>query len=97
MNLEEELGPILWDIEDVLWHSQLNKGDTKPNYSRETFRAVFKIFTSVLFDYMDNLRRKEGIDDEDFSNMIDNASAELRSIIRKYTGLNTKELYKKDE
>lgn len=89
----QQLSPILVEIEDVILEFEVNLG-MKPEYSIEAFRAATKIFMSVILDKMWDLQKLENIDIEDRGNMAIKCGEELRLFVKKFTDIDTHELYK---
>jgi len=88
-----KISPILNEIEDTLWEFEAYSGN-KTEYTIEGFRSGCKIFMSVLMDKMWELQEKENIPMEERENMVHRAGSEMREIIKKYTDIDTHDLYK---
>lgn len=89
----EKITPILIEIENTLWEFEVENG-SKPNYPIEAFRAITKIFMSVLMDKMFELQSNEEMRQEDREAMAYKAGEDLRAFVKKYTDVDTHELYK---
>lgn len=92
--LGEKLTPILEEIEGTLWEHQF-AGMGKPNFSDTALRAAAFIFASVMLDKMWELMEKEGIEDRDTMGF--KMVEDLRKLVKTYTGIDTKELYKEND
>jgi len=88
----QKLSPILKEIEDSLWEFEAEVGQP-PLYTNDGFRGGIKIFISVMLDKMWDLQEDENMSMEDRSNMAEKCGSEVMEIVRKYTGVNTHELY----
>lgn len=88
----QQLSPILLEIEEIIIENEVNLG-MKPNYSKEAIRSATKIFSSVIFDKMWELQVLENIEPTDRCNMAIKCGEELRLLIKKYTDIDTHELY----
>lgn len=91
----KQLSPILVDIEQRLWEFEFDTPD-QPEYTDEAFRAVCKIFMSVLMDKMWNLQEKEGIEIEDRIMMAVKAGKDLSNLVKTYTDIDTYKMYERD-
>jgi len=91
----QKISPILKEIEETIWEFEAHKG-TKPEYTTEGFRGGIKIFMSVLMDKMWELQEDEDIDMEDRENMATQCGNDVRDLIKKYTNIDSRELYKID-
>jgi len=91
----KQLSPILVEIEEKLWDFEFHTPD-QPEYTDEAFRAVCKIFMSVLMDKMWNLQEKEGIEVEDRIMMAVKAGKDLSNLVKTYTDIDTYKMYERD-
>ena len=89
----QRLSPILLEIEEIIIENEVNLG-LKPNYSKEAIWSAAKIFMSVILDKMWELQELENIDIEDRGNMAIKCGKELRAFVKKFTDIDTHELYK---
>jgi hypothetical protein len=83
----------LQEMEQLLWQYEFDGGGPL-GYDLITFRAITKIFMSGIIDKMWDLQEKENIDMDIRSDMALKAGDDIRNLIRKYTGIDTHELYK---
>lgn len=88
-----QISPILTEIESALFEYEANNG-AKTEYTMDGFRAGTKIFMSVLMDKIWELQSSEGIEMEDRCKMVMKAGQEIRDLIKKYTDIDTHDLYK---
>lgn len=88
----EKISPVLIEIEETLWEFEANAGFA-PKYSNEGFRAAIKIFVSAVMDKMWLLQKFEEMDREDRLNMVGAAGDDIRSLVKKYTGVDPHDLY----
>jgi len=89
----KSLSPILLEIEEIIIENEVNLG-IKPDYSKEALRSATKIFMSVILDKMWELQKLENIDIEDSDNMAIKCGEEIRVFIKKFTDIETHDLYK---
>jgi hypothetical protein len=89
----QKLSPVLVEIEDTLWEFEYHNA-SKPNYSIDGFRAATKIFMSVMMDKIWELQSNEKMDMDDRIKMVETVGRELRDFVKKYTDIDTVELYK---
>lgn len=89
----KKISPILVEIENSLWEFEENN-NIKPEYTQDGFRAVVKIFMSVLMDKIWELQSDEKIDMEDRIKMVEKAGQDLRALIKTYTNIDTHDFYK---
>ena len=88
--LGEKLTPILEEIESTLFEYE---GD-KPDFGPTAMRAAAFIFASVMLDKMWELMEKEEIEDRDTMGF--KMVEDLRKLVKTYTGIDSKELYKEN-
>jgi len=88
----KKLSQILLELELALWEFESRYG-SKPNYSKDAFRAATKIFMSVLMDKIWELQEGEKISMGDRLNMVQKAGDDLGNLIKTYTDLDTKKFY----
>lgn len=88
-----QLSPILVEIENTIIDHEAGI-DSKPCYGIDGFRAATKIFMSALMDMIYELQQRENIDKPDSLNMAEKAGNDLRKLIKIYTNIETRELYK---
>ena len=86
------MSPILVQMEETLMGYEANVG-LKPCYSEKAFRAVIKLFTSVLLDKMWELQNREDMSEEDRLNMANKLGEEVRKMVKVYTNIDTHTLY----
>lgn len=89
----EKLSPILVEIENTLWEFEANVG-MKPNYTLDAFRASIKIFMSTMMDKMWELQGSEILEMDDRIAMAEKLGNELNKMVKTYTNIDTKNLYK---
>ena len=85
---------VLIDLEDVLLRHEATI-NTKPNYHPIAFRAACRIFMSAVMDSMFDLQEYDSMDIEDRKLMAENCGKEIKSLIYKYTNIDTTKLYDK--
>lgn len=95
-NLGYKLTPVLEEIEIALLEHQLAAHDILC-FPRNGTRAAIKIFMDVMLAEMWKLQDNEDMDIETRGAMAESMGNELRVLIRKYTNLDTYELYPKQE
>lgn len=88
----ELVEPCLVDLEDVFIDYEANHL-VKPRHSLNTFRAVSRLFASVMIDKIDDLQEKEGIDFEDRMKMCQKFGEDFSKLIKIYADIDTKTLY----
>ena len=89
MLIGEELKPIYLSIENML----LMNYETKPDFDNETFRAAIYIFQSALMDKLYDLQNEEEMTLQDRENMATQCGKDLRSLVKKYTDIDTFKLF----
>jgi hypothetical protein len=89
----KNISPILIEIENqlLLFEAEIA---LKPEYTNDGFRAGVKIFMSVMLDKMWELQVDENIPFDIRADMADKLGNEIRHLIKKYTNIDTHELYK---
>lgn len=90
--LGEIITPTLVRVEDVIMDYEAHVSG-KPNYPLEGFRAALRIFMSALMDKTFELQQKEGICVDDAMHMAEKAGDDLKTLIKIYTDIDTKQLY----
>ena len=89
----EALSPILVEIEQTLWEFE-SELKIKPEYTQEGFRAAVKIFMSAMMDKIYDLQENENIDFKTRCKMAQKCGEDLKDLVKTYTNIDTKELYK---
>jgi hypothetical protein len=88
----ETLSPILVEIEETLWEFEANS-DNPPEYTADGFRAVCKIFISVLMDAMWNEQEKHKIPMELREKEAEILGHKINAIVLEHTKIDTRNLY----
>lgn len=88
----KRLSPILEEIEDTLWEFEADVAQ-KPEFTMSGFRAASKIFFAAFMDKMWELQTEEKITQETREDMAVKAGEELRQLVKKYTNIDTVDLY----
>ena len=89
----EKLSSVLSEIESALIEFEANVA-RPPEYTNEGFRAAVRIFLSAMLDKMWKLQEDEGIDIDTRADMAEKLGSEIRNIVRVYTNIDTRDLYK---
>ena len=89
----EKLSSVLNEIESTLLEYEANV-NRPPQYTDEGFRAAIKIFMSAILDKMWKLQEDENIDIDTRADMAEKLGNELRNMVRIYTNIDTRDLYK---
>lgn len=89
----EKLSPVLSEIESTLLEYEANV-NRPPQYTDKGFRAAIKIFMSAMLDKMWKLQEDENIDIDARADMATKLGNELRNMVRIYTNIDTRDLYK---
>jgi len=89
-SIGELLSPTLENIEKTL----LEYNGLKPNYPEKTIRSICVIFSSMIMDKMYDLQEYENMDHEDRINMTKKTGEEIRAIVKRYTNIDTFDLFK---
>ena len=88
-----KLSPVLCEIENTLWEfEEQNLGN--PEFTKEGFRAILKIFMCGIMDKMWEMQLSEEIDMDIRGEMARKCGEEIRKIVKVYTGIETINLYK---
>lgn len=89
----ERLSPVLCEIESALWEfEEQNLGN--PEFTKDGFRAILKIFMCGIMDKMWEMQLAEEIDMNIRGEMARKCGEEVRKIVKVYTGIETIDLYK---
>lgn len=88
----EMVEPCLIDLEDLFINYEANHL-IKPKHSLNTFRAVSRLFASVMIDKIDDLQTHENIEFEDRINMCKKFGEDFSKLIKIYADIDTKTLY----
>lgn len=94
MKAKEEIENILCDVEKAIFTLEYALDDTPPGYGTRAFRAAIKIFIHVLLDQMWKMQEAEKMDMEDRVKMGQAAGEDFNLLVRKYTGQNSRKMYK---
>ena len=89
----QKLSPILCEIESALWEFE-NQSLGNPEFTKEGFRAILKIFMCGIMDKMWEMQLSEEIDMDIRGEMARKCGEEVRKIVKIYTGIETINLYK---
>jgi hypothetical protein len=89
-NLSEDL--II--IEDIIWDAECKNPDEPFKFTEEGFRASLKIFMANMLDKTWNLQEKNKLSQEERIKQAEEIAKELKKLVKKYTGINTLDLYK---
>ena len=88
----EMVEPCLIDLEDIFIDYEANHL-VKPRHSLNTFRAVSRLFASVMIDKIDDLQTHENIEFEDRMKMCQKFGEDFSKLIKIYADIDTKTLY----
>jgi hypothetical protein len=88
----EKISPILAEIEYLILEHEALVGE-KPCYIDYALRSASRIFSSVLLDKMFELQKLEKIPLNIAEDMAIQAGKEIRQIVKKYTNIDTHELF----
>lgn len=89
----EKIKPLLILIETALWEHDLTSPDG-PGLDDESFRAIIKIFASSVIERTWALQEQENMSDKDRINMGKAVGEEIHRLVKVYTDVDTKKLYK---
>ena len=89
-NLSEDL--II--IEDIIWDSECKNPDEPFKFTKEAFRASLKIFMVNILDKTWDLQEKNKLSQKERIKQTEEIGKELKKLVKKYTGINTLDLYK---
>lgn len=89
-NLSEDL--II--IEDIIWDSECKNPDEPFKFSKEGFRASMKIFMANLLDKTWDFQQKNKLPQEERIKQAEEIAKVLKDLTKKYTNINTLDLYK---
>ena len=90
----KKISPILEEIEDTLWEFEAAQIGP-PQYPINGFRAAIKIFVSALLDKIWELQQNENLELKDRLNMVNKVGEEIRKLVKTYTDIDCRELWKK--
>ena len=88
-----KLSPVLCEIESALWEFEEQELGN-PEFTKEGFRAILKIFMCGIMDKMWEMQSSEEIDMDIRGEMARKCGEEIRKIVKVYTGIETIDLYK---
>lgn len=91
---ETPYGDVLLEIEKGLWEhdARVSDGIAEPySYSNEHFRACIKVFMSALLWKM--WEHNKGVEVEKKADLAEKMGRTLRSVVFKFTGIDTHSLY----
>jgi len=89
----EHISPVLSEMEQAIWEHEDFDG-SKPNYTLLGFRAVIKLFMSVMMDRMYEVHENENMSMEEREKMTQRLGEEVRKLVKTYTDIDTHDLYK---
>ena len=89
-NLSEDL--II--IEDIIWDSECKNPNEQFKFTKEGFRASLKIFMANMLDKTYDYQQKNKMSPKEGFNQASEIGKALRELVKKYTGINTLDLYK---
>lgn len=92
--LGQKLSPILSELEDALWDFEYAYPNEPAKYSIIGFRGATKIFMSCLLDKMWERQENKLLSKEEREQQATEAGKEVRALIKKYTGIDSHDLYK---
>lgn len=88
-----KLSYVLCEIENTLWEFEEQELGN-PEFTKEGFRAILKIFMCGIMDKMWEMQLSEEIDMNIRGEMARKCGEEVRKIVKVYTGIETIDLYK---
>jgi choline kinase len=91
----EKLSPILVEVEQVLWEIEADMLGS-PKFPREALRAATKIFMAVMMDTLWETR-KEYTSMKELESKVILLAKDVRELVKTYTGIDTRTLYKENE
>lgn len=91
----KQLSPILVEIENTLWEFE-SRNYGSPEFTQDGFRAVCKIFISVIMDKIWDLQENESMTIEDRLNMAQKCGEDFAKLIKIYTNIDSTKLYSND-
>ena len=89
----QNLSPVLCEIENTLWEFEEQELGN-PEFTKDGFRAILKIFMCGIMDKMWEMQSLEEIDMDIRGAMAKKCGEELRKFVKIYTGIDSVELYK---
>ncbi len=90
----QKISPILQEIEETLWEFEANRPGIKPEFTILGFRGAIKIFTSVLLEKIWQKQETNLITQEERQKLAQEAGEVIRELVKKYTGIDSHNLYK---
>lgn len=93
MTLGEKLSPILVELENALWEHDFHV-NAPCRFTDEGFKAATKIMMSVMMDKSWSLMERENHSQKDRENMATAIGNDFRAMVKKYTDIDTHDLYK---
>ena len=90
----QKLSPILAEIEETIWEKEANAPEPLL-FTEKGRRAGIKIFMAVLLDMIWEYQEKNHIPIEKCMDQANDAGSGVSLLVKQYTGVDTKTLYKK--
>ena len=93
MKIGEKVSPVMEEIENTLLEHAAFSGD-KPEFTKEGFRAAIYMFSAAIQDKMWELQELENMPMEVRVHMAEKFGKETRRLIKRYTDIDTHDLFK---
>jgi hypothetical protein len=93
----EKISPILEEIENALWEFEADYPNIPHMFTKNGFRASIKIFMSTLVDNMWKEHIKKDLPMKERAKLAEQAGKDIRTLIKKYTDIDSHDLYKDDK
>ena len=91
--LGQKLSPILAEIENTLWEKEANLPEPLL-FTEKGRRAGIKIFMAVMLDMLWEYQNKNNVPQEKREHQAEEVGAGINLLVKQYTGVDTKTLYK---
>ena len=95
MTLGQKLSPILVKIEEAMWEKEANNPEPLV-FTEEGRRAAVKIFSTVLLDMLWEYQNKTHVPQEKRGQQAEEVGSGISLLVKQYTGVDTKTLYKNE-
>jgi len=98
MDIMEAIGksisPTLIEMESNIWGFEYSNPDKQYKYTKEGFRGAMKIFMSGVMDKMWDYQEKNKMPQKDREKQATEVGQSIRTLVKKYTGIDSYDLYK---
>jgi hypothetical protein len=91
----KDISKSLVDIEEIIWDFEYDNPTQQFKYTKEGFRGAIKILMSNLLDKMWDYQKKNKVPQKEREKQAHESGQAIRALIKKYTGIDSHDFYKK--